>query len=503
MRQWEPKHKSEILSKAVFVSGLAFYALVAIWLVFHLPDDAPYGGPDEPMHRSVSQYLAQHLAWPGWDSEELERYVNGVSYATGSSFGYWLEALLLRSSGQPRLSGLLLFFSYLLILGFLFRRDPLVGLLGMAALLPQVLFVFTYVNSDAWSMAIAFLLGLAISEFRANPTRRRSIVLLFTAAGACISCRQHTWVIGFAGFAYALLPHLRRLVREHSRWLIVASCAALVVASWWPVTSYFANDGDPVGFTAGRAAMARFGDPETSKELGSFGELPLLVFAVKTAESFYGRWGWMNVRLDTAYYAVAALVGCAFLWFLLTSRRSWAWLLFLTFGVNLALLLVYSIFYEVQAQGRYFFPAYFLVLGALLREAWEHPECIVPKKPRRVLVAWLSFLIALNAVASFTLTSRVMAAERSATPFLRGYAIFLRGDYEKARGHYQEAIREVPSDARGFLGLAFVDIKQRRLAQAEVNLRKYLELAPEDQKVRDLLRSIVSEQRRAKRAAPR
>ena len=85
----------------VFVAGLLFLFVSEVRLASDLTIYWPIGGNDEPMHLSMARSIATHGQWPRWDSEDLMRYY-GVSYASSSSFNYWIEGLLLKVTGQPR-----------------------------------------------------------------------------------------------------------------------------------------------------------------------------------------------------------------------------------------------------------------------------------------------------------------------------------------------------------------------------------------------------------------
>ena len=74
-------------------------------------------------------------------------------------------------------------------------------------------------------------------------------------------------------------------------------------------------------------------------------------------------------------------------------------------AVNFALLVGYSTIYDYQAQGRYLFPSYFLMLGVVL-EAYSGGASPAPsQRSGWLLVGWLTGIVALNVCASLWLAN--------------------------------------------------------------------------------------------------
>ena len=55
----------------LFILLIIAYAILGYFLLWELPYTFPFGGPDEPMHLSMANYIAEHLSWPQWDSKEV------------------------------------------------------------------------------------------------------------------------------------------------------------------------------------------------------------------------------------------------------------------------------------------------------------------------------------------------------------------------------------------------------------------------------------------------
>ena len=387
----------ERVADVCVVVVLLFYGWAVPTLASNLSDRHPYGGPDEEMHRSVSGYIARHLQWPAWDSKDLLRYKNGASYATGNSFGYWIEGLLERFAGRSRLGSLALFALLLTLIDYM--RDRSTGLVGFAMLTPQVAFVFAYVNSEVWTALVAFLSGRAAARFRREPQRTGSIVFLFAMLAACLTARVHLWPLAALVGAYVLVPRLRTLWRERRGALLRGALVAIPLAMWWPVTSFRANDGDPLGFAASRRAQESFHERDAAPMFVPWNELELREWAETTARSFYGMWGWMYMRLDDPVYFAAAALGGVWALVLAWLGRRFVPLLATLFLVNVILMLIYTTTYDYQPQGRYLFPSFFLGMGLILEDLALGARANESPRLRIVAGALSLALVVLNVTA--------------------------------------------------------------------------------------------------------
>lgn len=407
-----PDGAFRLFCRDVAVAGAACQLLLVAVVALNLPWTFPAGGPDEPRHRSVTLYLARHLHWPSWDSPELIRDYNCVTYATLSSAGYWVEGLLVRAFRTDRLSGVLLLAAILVPALWALRKAPQASLACIALLTPQALFIFGYVNSDNWVAVVAFYLGVAIELFLQAPNRSLRILFLFVMAGACVSCRPHLWPIGALAVALAALPRLPSLLRQRRRALTLSLAAGGIVSLWWPTTSYLANDGDPLGFQSTRRSVERFCPPMLRPHGTSWSEFPVAGFARDTSESFYGLWGWLAVELPAGVYLVAAALGGVAYGWLVYRMRQRRLLIGTVFAANVALLVVYGLAWDYQPQGRYLFPALFISLGVMLGHLSDQPELWPSGRNRWLLGSTLAAFLALNiAAAGILLAASVMMGD--------------------------------------------------------------------------------------------
>lgn len=347
----------------MFYGTFVFLLSCSFILALKLPVMFPWGGPDEPMHISLVKYIATYWEWPSWDSYKLLRYINGQSYSTGSSIVYWIHAVFLKLTGHNRFGAVLLFTVLLGFLWTIYRRNKDAGLFGLSLITPQCIFIFSYVNGDTGTIIVAFFLGVASACYLSAPEKKHYFYFFMLSSAACMTGKFHVWAVGFVVFAAIAIVNIRYIVRLPVRHIVTAGMTSLLIASWWPVTSYFANDGDMLGFTAQKKAMAVFGDPAYKLTTFDLDAFPFKVFLTLLMKSFYGVWGWMRCYLPDPVYVAAFLLVAVQIILLLIQMKRRAALLIALMIFNVLLVVIYSTGYDFQPQGRYLFPSYFILIG--------------------------------------------------------------------------------------------------------------------------------------------
>ncbi len=347
-----------------FIVALLFYIVAGYILLTHIPYSFPFGGPDEIMHLSMAEYIAKHLAWPHWDSTEVMRNAYGVSYSAGGSIVYWLHGLTFKLFGTHRIGAYILLWVYLGFSLFFYRKNPLAGWFMLALLLPQTLFVFSYVNSDSGTVVTALMFGIATAAFVTSERSVKRFLAFLFFAGLTITARQHLWALAFVTFLWVLYIKRRDILAFDKRIWIVALLLGLAPASWWFVTSYIANDGDILGVFTNAKSIAKFGMPNLPPLARSWHDFSIAAFLHATALSLYANWGWMSLGLHPIEYTVALLfaVGLLAMLYRTIEKRLFFFGLFLL-ALNFGLMILYSVSYDYQPQGRYLFPSLYILVG--------------------------------------------------------------------------------------------------------------------------------------------
>lgn len=357
--------REEILLNLLFIVLVVSYLILGQLLIWNIPYGYPYGGPDEPMHLSMAEYIAKHLSWPQWDSTEVARNAYGVSYSPGGSIVYWLHGVSYRLLGYHRIGAHILLIVYLLLAIIAYRKNRLSGFLLLAGLMPQTLFVFSYINSDTGTLIAALLFGMSVGLFLVSDNIRNFLILLFFA-GFTITAKLHLWAIAFLTLVWVILYKRNRILQFNKKIWLYAFLLGLLPASWWFITSYLANDGDPLGIFTSAKAIAKFGTPNLPSLAREWSSFSLSDFLQSTLISLYANWGWLSLPIATHGYILAALLAVVITGLMAPHIDKKIFIFFILLALsNFIFMIVYSVNYDYQAQGRYLFPSIYIILGIL------------------------------------------------------------------------------------------------------------------------------------------
>jgi hypothetical protein len=391
--------KNSTFIHALFILLILAYVVLGQVLLWNIPYSFPFGGPDEPMHLSMANYIANHLSWPQWDSTEVARNAYGVSYSPGGSIVYWLHGLSYKLFGYHRLGAYMLLLVYLLLSIVAYRKNRLAGFLLLAGLLPQTLFTFSYINSDVGTIIAALLFGMSVGYFLTAEDKPKNFFILLFFAGLTITAKLHLWAIAFLTLVWVVVYKRKILLTYPKKVWLIAILIGLVPASWWFITSFLANDGDFLGIFTSAKAIAKFGGanlPSLARDWASFS---INEFLSSTLISFYANWGWMSLPLDTYTYTIVSIIASLILFLLYKHIDTKVFIFFCMLLIaNFAFMIVYSVAYDYQAQGRYLFPSFYIILGMLT-------TIFINKKIFSKVLLWLLILLSvLNIYFSTTLT---------------------------------------------------------------------------------------------------
>ena len=354
------------LINTIFILAIITYVVLGQVLLWNIPYSFPFGGPDEPMHLSMANYIANHLSWPQWDSTEVARNAYGVSYSPGGSIVYWLHGLSYKLFGYHRIGAYLLLLLYLLLSTIAYRKNQLAGFLLLAGLLPQTLFTFSYINSDVGTIIAALLFGLSVGLFLTGEDNRKNFFILLFFAGLTITAKLHLWAIAFLTLVWAVIYKRKVLFTYSKKVWIVAIAVGLVPASWWFITSFLANDGDILGIFTSAKAIAKFGTPDLPSLAKAWVDFSISDFLDSTLISLYANWGWMTLRLEHYEYILVTIVTSLTIITLYKKIDTKIFIFFCMLLIaNFAFMVVYSVAYDYQAQGRYLFPSLYIILGMI------------------------------------------------------------------------------------------------------------------------------------------
>ena len=404
----------------------------------------PYNNaPDENTHYKYSvEFILTHHRLPVWGVDDLDRFrhalssynqtpaLNYVAAAAAAHAGHTLFGIeLYQGARLASLAWGLVFINGLFLTIRIVTARPLLSAMVTAAIafIPQVLFIFCYVNADAHALGISALLAFALARFWKKPSAT-TLVMVGLAGGLLFSAKYNFLIyLPFlaAGFGY-LAYHGRLPWSTVLRMALAVVCGAILISGFWYVRNYWLY-GTP---------MPLFPDEERLAQLGvmrdvipvnhglSRASLLWLVrhkFVMTTFASFFGLFGYLDVGFRPEVYAALRIIipalGILFLFELLATHDRPAKIACLWLGAFMLAVLGLHVWTclcnNFQPQGRY----YYAVLAPLaVFLGW------VANRQRR----FLKYTIALLVVTGALMVQAVMLfAQTYGEPLV--FAVFWDG----------------------------------------------------------------------------
>ncbi len=296
-----------------------------------------------PQHPYI---IAATIAWAA-------NRVLGVAYYTGARLSSTLFGLLY------------LTFLYLTTWKISRRRSAAFAITFSFSFIPQVIFISAYINVDMFSLALSSFLTFAYVNWVENPTMSREWLLAFAIAAMTIA--KYNYILYgpiilislYWAYKWRSAPIINLLFKTFFLILIVAGPTYL--------RNYYYYR-DPFGTSFLLSTMEKYNKPTPRIYSNPF-SLSSWMYLWRDGwfglvfDSFFLRFGYMNVGLEAEIYAllrqavaVWALILCTFACIKESTRERYmlaAVLLFL--GLNIFLSGWNSIVIDYQAQGRYIF----------------------------------------------------------------------------------------------------------------------------------------------------
>jgi|GEM_PF-588193 putative flippase GtrA len=355
------------------------------------------GAPDEGAHYTYNvEFILEHKRLPISGKDDLAAYKNCrnnptaevpcmYSYTFYPGASYIINAisasLVSKITGiEPqvasRLPSTLYGVTFILCIyatAYIISKRRLVAALLAAGvgLIPQYIFISSYTNLDAHSVAISGILSLALVLYASEPKRYRNIAFLGIAAGGLLPLAKYDFFVLIIPVvllvAYLLF---KKKINNHDLFHlgIWGVGSFIVLASFWYIRNLILyHDISGQGFAL--KEMSKFhalGKP-LPIDLASFAHLTTINFWEILFRSFYLAYGEMIYFLDDSRYVVPAIFGVAGLVYIFVriselnkKRRKvliWATIAFLALLILVVAQVVYnSLIYDFQPQGRYLFP---------------------------------------------------------------------------------------------------------------------------------------------------
>ncbi len=419
--------------------GCTLGLILAMAVVSH-----PQGNPDELGHEVCAAYFANHWLPPAVDDPAVIKTLSGygVSYLFRTEIVYFLAgktAVLLSELIHESYLGLRLFnvFLFGLLMTVAIRRtqEPLLFVLGLVAT-PQVWYIFSYFNGDAFPLFLALLIAVQVmysntisSRYFDSPTLRDRIsggVLLGILLGLMLLSKQNYHIyLAFIALILVLRLFFESRSGSAGRWplqmkkgILIAGVALSIYLPYIVYDQYINGfqKQERIDRIAEQKALYPFkGSTIKNKPSESYPGLALRDKGVTfrklflendewrqmSFKSFFGVYGFMIYYAKKYHYqTITILLAAAFLFILFYTvyhSPPWRDSLVLLLALFFSLLVIGASVYfswvaDYEPQGRYLFPIIPILLVGTAR---------LPELMRKRFIPCFSFCLFLFSLLSF------------------------------------------------------------------------------------------------------
>ena len=342
--------------------------------------------PDESMRYDIPKYILKYGVLPKGDELEIISPIWGFSYGftpylpslisvffmkITSFFTTDPSALLIAARLTSVLSGV---FTYLVCYSIgeeIFSSKKIIYLFSlMVALLPQFIFLSSYINNDAFSvLTTAFILLMWIKGIKSNWSYE-TCLLLGIAIGLCALTYYNAY--GFilcSIFVYCISCYKAKFtIKEFLIKGIIIFLSAFAVAGWFFIRNFIIHDGDFLGMNSmyecgEQYAMEGFqmSKRQTYQVLGYRHPLLQPAWILSTIRSFFCATGYMEHLISYPLLTIYGLIILVGFIFGMIKRKTEKFEINTYFLICLLICMIipillsahYSYTIDYQAQGRY------------------------------------------------------------------------------------------------------------------------------------------------------
>ena len=260
--------------------GVLFF-VYSLWAII-LPYTY-YAAPDEFSRLKIIDFIANNNALPtGFEAETRVEYW-GMSYAFVPYIPQMFGALFLKIARKFTENPLLLFYacrlpSILCGLGTvwfayltsdrLFKNNPRIKIFVIAfvSLLPQFVFVSSYINNDCFAVFAATAVVYAWVNGIDKNWDIKSCVILAVTLGVCLLSYYNAFgfiILSVLLWLFVVLKKKenRKNIKSVLGKVALIAAVVLLVAGWWYVRSAVLYDGDVLGMKTTEQMSEQYGDP--------------------------------------------------------------------------------------------------------------------------------------------------------------------------------------------------------------------------------------------------
>ena len=238
----------------------------------------PFGdGPDEINRYKVVSYIETYGQIPKGDEPLIIIDGYGASYAFQPILTYMVEGFLLRILSPLSLSfdikliiaryvnvliGLISAFYTIKLSKLIFDDESAAYLFSLSViLLPQNIFIYTYVNTDGMGLMSVIIMIYSIIRGYKHDFDRRSLISLSVSISLCLLSYYNCYgYILMAFIAFILYFALNRSYRQMFIKGLPVALSVLVLAGWWFIRNCILYGGDIFALNARRECALATGN---------------------------------------------------------------------------------------------------------------------------------------------------------------------------------------------------------------------------------------------------
>lgn len=409
--------------------GAALFAALFIWGLVQ-----PIGSqPDEQCRYVLPYYIMREGKLPNGNVSELVINTWGISYAFFPGLPYLVMALFMKVTSLFTANSYALLMAARVVnmlagvVSYVFVRKTAKKLFSnqwtgwfftlTAVFWPQAMFIFTYVNCDAFAcMSCAIMVYALVSGLKESWTVK-NYVTLSVGIAICALSYYNAYGMVLGSIIVFLVSFFYRkengktgfAMKDCLRIGFTIAGIVFVLAGWWFIRSAVLNDGDFLGFAANRRSAELYAvdsfKPSVKETFRNTGyPIYCLLFHEGYREmlvsSFFGRFG--NMDLSAPNYVLRGfkiILFIGILGLLLPNRRK-AFTgakragffagMFVAALTPLLLAYWYAYASDFQAQGRYLLPGLIPMLSILFMGIQNITDCITKITEKKAVIGtWL------------------------------------------------------------------------------------------------------------------
>ncbi len=375
-------------------SSKLFWLILCLWIpwVTYWAWVLPYNmAPDECLHFKTAQFFQTHQGFPIAGKDEItfirEPGCVGTTYISTPFLNYFIAGHFINLGNRlsierdylaARMSsvffGLIFVFFFYLLLRKMFEKNILLvfAILISVIFIPQVTYIFSYLNHEAYSLASsAFLLFMTFSFYKLSEeelNQAKNFLLL----GLAISLQLFAKVNFYLLLLIPIMILVLKLWKERKIFLknlILLMGVILLLSGWFFARNYIFYKDFFGAKTQQLIYRSNLGTPNPA-DLGwnAYDIFFKTSWLEETASSFYGRFGYMTIKIDPVMQWIFrgfVFLGIVGLIKKLTDAKkinllagdNLFYLLFsILIPLNMVISLLNSLYFDFQNQGRYLFP---------------------------------------------------------------------------------------------------------------------------------------------------